>query len=812
MLPLVLAPDLAGAEPDALVVTGEPFHVDDLGGRARLLVDTTGAMSLDDARAAGDRWSTASGRGAFDRGYMHGAAWLTWSVHNLDDRPRLLRFLVGTPQIDRADMHVVRDGGRVETQHAGDALDVPQTTPSWRPSLDLELRPGERVEIFVRVETTSAMSVSVVGMDLSSYPLQSRTGHRYSGLMLGLLLGLLVYHLAAFVSGREQLHLWYTVQTGALMLYGASVDGTAGMLLTGYPDVVSKLPVVAVAVLGLSINQFLRHFLHLEVQGGWRDRGFVGLGLLSAATLPLILLAPARVGVPMATSINLLGIFAGLLIATSEARRQPAAVRVVLIGWSAVVVIGLYAGTGALGVGGELQAGRDMMRLAFLFERVTMALPLASRIRQLHERADASTAEAQQARQRTARESRQRLDVETKLQAREAELRQSQKMEVVGQLAGGLAHDFNNTLQVVLSMSDLLRREGISSAERQEMLDSLANTAEQSAAITRRLLLLSRIDAKAPTAIDANEMIRTLLKVLKRIMGSQIVTKLEAADGPCVVRADAMQLEQAITNLVINARDAMPDGGTLTMRVRRVGSAALPQDLGAMAETEYAEIEVADTGYGIESEARARMFEPFFTTKPAGSGTGLGLAMVRGMLDAHDGLIDVESSPGQGARFRLYLPLADAAELVEAPAPEPLGTGTERLLVVEDHPKVRVYFQRVLRDAGYDVRTARDGRDALAMFEEYADGPPDLIVSDLVMPGLTGWQLLEEVRARRPEQLFLFCSGYSEEFVHERVHLDAGTRLLSKPCTGAALLAEVRAALQAPHSEAHPPASADDVA
>lgn len=790
-----------------LVVQDGPFTAGSLVGHAAVLYDPMGDLSLQAVRLPRAKWRPVVSGRDLNRGYQSGALWVRFTVDNRSPRPRHLRFRVGTPQVDRIDVHVIRADGRVQSQVTGDAVPIEQRSVlTGRSAFDLSLARAEQVEVVLRAQTTSALSLPLLGQDLASFGYQALGSTRFNGFVLGLLLGLLLYNLSVFFAVRERAYFWYAAQTGAFIAYALSVDGSLGRWLPHHPGLVALAPGVTVALNGLCLVQFMRHLLGLTHGATRRVRILRVLVGVQWVALGVALLTEPRIGAPLATLSALAAFVLAAVAAALELPRQPWEARTVLLGWSAVVVLGAYSAVSALGGGGDLEARRQLLQLALLFERGALAVLLAGRVRLLGQEVAASAARTAQAQQRTAQESEERLRAETQLREREQELLQAQKMEAVGQLAGGLAHDFNNTLQVVLGTAEVLRPSLEDNAEDVELLDSLVQTARQSSAITRHLLMLSRRDVRAPELVRVDERIAALLKVLRRIVGSQITVRFDpttaaTAEGGVpdasaipAARLDVMQFEQALTNLAINARDAMPGGGTLTVATALRCGAELPTELGADPAQDFVEIRVSDTGVGMSEEVRARIFEPFFTTKAAGSGTGLGLSMVRNMLEGHGGHCSVQSAPGQGTAFQLYFPAAPATPRAsEAPASiADTSARGQRLLVVEDNADIRSLLERALRDAGYVVTVARDGRDALAQLSQPGASVPQLIVSDLVMPGLTGWQLLEQVRSEHPTLPFLFCSGYSEEFVHQRVQLDARTRLLPKPFETGVLLAEVR--------------------
>ncbi len=389
-----------------------------------------------------------------------------------------------------------------------------------------------------------------------------------------------------------------------------------------------------------------------------------------------------------------------------------------------------------------------------------------------------------------------RKHAEVALASSQAQLVQSQKMEAVGTLAGGIAHDFNNQLAVILGNArHLLGRIG-RDAELHDSLHDLERAADHCAQLTQSLLAFSRQTPAEPRSLDLAQALRDVKKLLAPMIPSSIVIEVDSGHDLHWVMADPVQLQQVIVNLAVNSRDAMPDGGELLIRARNKELGPGPAELLGLAPGRYVEISVADTGVGMDDRTQARIFDPFFTTKPPGQGTGLGLATVYGIVQESGGAIEVESRPGRGTTFRAFLPCSlqgvdGMDELAEAGRVD----GTETVLLVEDEDAVRRLIHRTLSDHGYEVLSATDGIDALRI-NQCHDGEIDLVVTDLVMPNLSGEELASRLLLSRPELRVLFVSGYSE-----RIPTLPGARLLGKPFEATALLSEIRELLDRPDSE-----------
>ena len=378
------------------------------------------------------------------------------------------------------------------------------------------------------------------------------------------------------------------------------------------------------------------------------------------------------------------------------------------------------------------------------------------------------------------------------------QLRQSQKMEAVGQLAGGIAHDFNNMLTAIKSFSELLLSDMPDDGQHRGDVVEIRSAADRAAALTRQLLAFSRRQLLQPVQLDINQVVRGLEDMLGRLLGEDIdcVWRLDPALDLAI--ADPSQIDQILLNLAVNARDAMPKGGRLTIETANVWIDQEYADrVGDVPAGRYVVLAVSDTGIGMDAETRGRIFEPFFTTKEPGRGTGLGLSTVYGIVRQSDGHISVYSEPERGTTFRIYLPRSEAlsrrvtpARLVTRPAP----TGSETVLLVEDDPAVRLVAARILGRQGYRVFEAPTPEEALSIVDRHA-GAIDLIMTDLVLPQMSGRELAERVLETAPEIKVLFMSGYTDDAVIRRGLLEPGMAFLGKPFTVDEMARTVRRAL-----------------
>ena len=383
----------------------------------------------------------------------------------------------------------------------------------------------------------------------------------------------------------------------------------------------------------------------------------------------------------------------------------------------------------------------------------------------------------------------------TEHRATEAQLRHAQKMEAVGQLAGGVAHDFNNLLQAVLANAELAGQSGPLPADVMECLGEIEGAGRRAADLTQQLLAFSRGQPLRLVPVDLNQLIRGLMKMVQRLLPESITVDLIAGQGLASVNADPGQLEQVIVNLCVNARDAMEHGGRLTIETENVllGSRHCELHPGKK-PGHYVLLRVADTGVGMSDEVRERAFEPFFTTKGS-HGTGLGLATVYGIVQQHDGMVDLDSEPGEGTTFRIYLPAdsrlaTDIDDRIEAKPPR----GRETILLAEDEERVRRVAIQILQRAGYRTIAAANGIEAIRLLSEQRE-PVHLVLLDLVMPELSGPATWDQMRVLQPSLRVLFTSGYADHGYRKRLPPDA--EVLEKPFATDELLTRVRKALDA---------------
>ncbi|OGW19162.1 MAG: hypothetical protein A2X56_05605 [Nitrospirae bacterium GWC2_57_13] len=375
----------------------------------------------------------------------------------------------------------------------------------------------------------------------------------------------------------------------------------------------------------------------------------------------------------------------------------------------------------------------------------------------------------------------------------EAQLRQAQKMEAVGQLAGGVAHDFNNILTAIIGYANLLEMKMSDEDPGRLNVEQILSASERAARLTHSLLAFSRKQIINPRPTDLNAVVRSVEKLLRRLIGEDIEFNVLHSPEPLVVLADAGQIEQVLMNLATNARDSMPRGGALSIETgfKEIDDGFIRAH-GYGATGRYGVLYVSDTGEGMDAKTQKRIFDPFYTTKDVGKGTGLGLSIVYGIVKQHNGYVNVYSEPGRGTTFKIYLPLSDAAPQMQRRETQTMGLGgTETVLVAEDDTATRTITTMVLREFGYKVIEARDGAEAVRLFKEQKDRI-DLVIIDVVMPTMNGKEAMDRIAAIRPDVKCLFMSGYTADIVHKKGVLDEGVPFISKPASPTELLKKIR--------------------
>ncbi len=381
----------------------------------------------------------------------------------------------------------------------------------------------------------------------------------------------------------------------------------------------------------------------------------------------------------------------------------------------------------------------------------------------------------------------------------EEQLRQAQKMEAIGHLAGGVAHDFNNILTGIMGYATITNMKIKEDGHLKPLLKQILDLVDKGSNLTHSLLAFSRKQVLDPKLIRINDIVVGMQKILERIIGEDIKIKVVTGSPDLIFKADKSDMEQVLMNLATNARDAMPNGGQLTVTAEEVeidGRFIQAHQYGEAGK--YVVISVADTGVGMDKKTKEHMFEPFFTTKAVGKGTGLGLAMVYGTIKQHNGFIDVQSEPGEGTTLKIYMPSANPG-LMHTPerAKPPILSGTETVLLVEDDDAVREVSKALIEKQGYRVIEAKDGEDAIRLFTEHKNAV-DLVVSDVIMPKRTGIDLRNELRKIKPDVKVLFISGYTADMLTQKGFIETGINFIPKPLNLDAFFQKIREILDGP--------------
>jgi signal transduction histidine kinase/ActR/RegA family two-component response regulator len=385
---------------------------------------------------------------------------------------------------------------------------------------------------------------------------------------------------------------------------------------------------------------------------------------------------------------------------------------------------------------------------------------------------------------------------DTKRKILETQLLQAQKLESLGTLAGGIAHDFNNILGIIIGYASLLTREEPDPESVKNSAEAVVKASMRGAALVKQLLTFARKADTQLTLVKLNDIVSEISKLLSETIAKTIEITLDLDKGLPAISADATQIHQVMLNLCVNARDAMPNGGTLTIVTQLQQSDAIRNKFPKAAAPQYIVLSVTDTGVGMDEKTRSRIFEPFFTTKEIGKGTGLGLSVVFGILESHKGFVNVESEPGKGTTFYLYFPVPESMEnkQAEAEIQKEIPRGTETILVVEDEEMLRELLKNILQSAGYTVLTAVDGQEAIDLFDQHRDDI-QLVLSDLGLPRLSGYDVFRKMKLMKSDVRFILVSGFMESQTKTEMSKEGIKDFIQKPFSFNTVMLSIRTVL-----------------
>jgi signal transduction histidine kinase/ActR/RegA family two-component response regulator len=741
-------------------------------------------------------------------GYVRGAVWLRFEIENADAAERAWSLTYDYPMVEELDVHVGAPGRTPARYRGGIAVPAADRRVVNRGpfhEVPIVLAPHARAEVHVRVVTRGSMMIGVTLQETEA------VGQRFlrllaaQGLNLGVLLALTILNLYFWVALRDRSHAHLALLIVAFAGYELAVTGLgAAFLWTDAPRWTVAAPSLFAALsvpLGL---RFARRFLGVtEVAPRLDGARHVAWTALPCAILALV---DVRAANTLTSVVGVLTLFVVLAWAFASLRAGYRPARFFFGGLVGFFVAALAFVATTLGVLAPNPVAFHGMHFGFSFASIVFACALADRVRSADRLATAALEAAVRERTRQLEESvgalRREADERRRAEAarRESEehLRRAQRIEAVGRLAGGVAHDYNNLLTSVSANVGFLLLDLPADDPRRGVLEEMADAVERGAKLTRQLLALGRIQVVEPRPLAVNGLVENLRRLLTRLLGGNVELRLALDPGAELVLADPAQLEQVVVNLVLNARDALPSGGRITLTTRTVEVVAGAEPVPDARPGRYLRLEVADTGLGIPPDVARHLFEPFFTTKAEGKGSGLGLATVHGIVVRHGGFVEVDPNPGRGAVFRVHFPVAEGAAAAASPraAPRPLPGGTERILLAEDEHVVREGTARLLERLGYQVFAARDAGEALRIAEE--QGPFDLLLADVVLGDLTGRELALRLGARAPGVRVVLASGHARDVLGEAGVTTGDVHFVAKPFTPAVLASKVRAALDAP--------------
>jgi len=796
---LCLAAPAAGVEPVRLT----PGAHHSLAPSIEILEDPGGALRWEEVARGPSASAFTAGMRPPRPSLLPTVYWLRMSVENPTPADATWQIAYGYPLVGRIDLYESAGGAWV-TRTGGLAVPLAERTllhggPFHSGAVTLS--PQERRNLLLRVETRSSLLTAPEAWE----PAQLARHQWGVTVAFGIGVGVLLILAALRLYGQLVLRVPLGVTGVPFILSFAALMAT----LTGigptfvWPSAarwwMSATGVLAAASAALAMH-FVRGFLELRQHEPWLDRLLAAFSLLSAGASLWAAVDRATGALVVAAVIAPALVLAGLA-AVRAARRGQRPARLFLLAAGAILISGLAFTSSILGLAPPSAAAPLALMAGFVVGGAILTVALADgallagrRARTLlQEEVAVRTRDLHLAVEQLQAEAGERQATAEALRDSEARLREAQKLEAVGRLAGGVAHDFNNLLTVITANTGLALSDLPEDGPVRESLLEIRDAARRAGSLTRQLLAFGRRQVIAPQPLDLSRHLEGMRSMLARLLGEDLDLAFELGPGLAPVMVDATQLEQVVMNLAANARDAVPRGGRVAIATR---AARLAQGSGERAAGRYGVLEVSDSGAGMTPEVKAQIFEPFFTTRL--QGTGLGLATVYGVARQHGGFVEVESEPGQGSTFRVWFPVAEEPAVHPESLTPPVtailpATGT--VLLVEDEAGVREVARQSLVRAGWKVLAAADGVAALELLDQQGERL-DALVTDVVMPRMSGRELASAVQARLSGLPVLYVSGYPEAVVTRNGLLAPGLSLLRKPFEPAELLAALAAVLQ----------------
>jgi len=775
-----------------------------LAAAVELLEDPGGALAVEELVRGPAAAAFRPGMRPLRRSLTPTVYWMRMAVENPAAGDATWQVAYGYPLVSRIDLYELA-AGSILRRHGGLAVPLAERTllhggPFHAAAVTLSA--GERRTLFLRVETRSSLLATPEAWEPAHL-----ARHQWGvTVAFGIGVGVLLILAALRLYGRLVMEMPIGASGAPFILLFAALMAT----LTGvgptflFPSAsrwwLSATGVLAAAAVAFGLH-FARGFLQLRERDPRLDRLLALFSALSAGASLWSLLERGTGGMAVAAVVAPGLVLTGV-VAVRGARRGERAARLFLLATGVLGLAGLAFAAAMLGLAPPDAAAPMALMVGFVVGGTILTVAqadraiLASRHTRLllEEEVTVRTRDLHSAVEQLRSEAGERRATAAALEVSEALLREAQKLEAVGRLAGGVAHDFNNLLTVITANTGLALSDLPEDGPVRESLLEIRDAARRAGALTRQLLAFGRRQVIAPQPLDLSLHLEGMRSMLGRLLGEEVNLRFELAPGMKKVMVDATQLEQVVMNLVANARDAVPRGGRVVVSTR---PAALAEGIAERPAGRYGVLEVADDGSGMTAEIQAQIFEPFFTTRR--QGTGLGLATVYGAARQHGGFVEVESAVGKGSTFRVWFPVAEAQEATpELPTPPAAAAlpASGTVLLVEDEGGVREVARQSLERAGWKVLAAADGVEALELLDAHGDGL-DALVTDVVMPRLNGRELASAVQAKLPGLPVLYVSGYPESVITRNGLLAPGLSLLRKPFEAPDLLAALAAALQA---------------